>query len=188
MKKIKYLTLATIIAMILALGACGRADIDNEQPNMGAEYIPTLEPVSVTTFTGVYVLEGHENSGMNMIFNNNIFRIALTHVEMGLDGDGHVAFGGTFAIDNDARVINLYFIEEDLTSVLLDLTDFFLANTAELNQLFENEEFAITMNTVVEEMIMQLRQEFYGLQLYFSDNFDRLYSRESNEVFVRVIQ
>jgi len=208
MKKTRYVILATIVALTLSFSACGMLGLggDNGPPPVEEappeqapelppppapepEPIPDPEPefppIEDTAFSGIFVLEGHENAGIYLAFdNNNAFNLTYSHVAMGLDGNGFIIIGGAYLINFDDRAVELHFANQPLENAVVMLADFFLEDVS-LHDLLANPESLAIINSLAEEMLLELQGEFEGLRLYVKYDFDRLYSADGEEVFVR---
>ena len=171
--KQKALALVLMLVLVLAVVACGGGS---------------------GSFSGTFVEEGWEDSGMSMVFNNNntfSMVMELGAIGFGFLADGDISLDGRYTVDEDAQVINLTINERaarDFANALLDIITEGLQNDPEfandpagaemlemMLEMFEEE-----IDAMAEEMLAEI-EEMY---IRFDGNFDRLYMNDGT-VFIR---
>ena len=165
MKNLRCKTLALVLMFVLAfaVAACGGS----------------------SSFSGTFVEEGWEDSGMSMVFNNNntfSMVMSLDALGLGFYAAGEVSLDGRYTVDNDNETISLSINERaarDFTSSLLTAIADGLQNDPDFTDSPSDVEFLEFMLEMLEEEFEDFAAEMVAdmdsMEITFDGNFDRLY-------------
>ena len=168
MKNTKQIALALILALTLALviTACGGGNSDS-------------------SFSGTFVEEGWEDSGMSMVFNNNntfSMVMSLEALGFGFYADGDVSLDGRYTVDNDAQTITISVTEasaRNFASSVMDLITAGLQNDPDFADSPTGDEMLAFIMEMFEDeldnMAAEMAADMEDAVLTFDGNFDRLY-------------